>query len=278
MSRSSRAACESALVRACECARGRDEASCRCRTEAALVEFRRTGRCQACQDAEHLARHPSDPSVSYRVRTGAVAAMSVASGLAETAFLPFRWTVPGGPFAWDTVRIVRVGAWLAPVDWTDEWAGVLAEVLEGHLFSFHTFARFEGEEQALRPLLGDVELLIGVNERAVSLVRRCVERVCPDTLGVGLEELYLEAFRHPLGGLGAFVFSHGWTDWSGARRATPSALRLVSWIGAVLSMRAGPGLRLFDVVLDRHRGALGLPADATGPGCDACAVPALEPR
>ena len=258
------------LTRTCECALAR--------TEAVLRELRLSGRCQSCRDAERLACHPSDPRVRYRVRTGALAAMSGASGVAEFAFLPFRWTVPGGPFAWDTQRIVRVGAWLAPIDWTHEWAGAMEPVLAAHHFRFHEFRRFEGEERRLRPLLGDVELLVGVNVRALSRVQRSLERICSGALGIGIEEAHERTFGHPLGRLGAFVVSHGWTDWSGAYRATPSALRLVSWIGAVLSMRAGAHWRFFDLALDTHRDALGLVGAPFGPGLEACAVPALDPR
>ena len=258
------------LTRTCECALAR--------TEAALRELRLCGRCQSCRDAERLACPPSDPRVRYRVRTGALAAMSGASGLAEFAFLPFRWTVPGGPFAWDTQRIVRVGAWLGPVDWTEDWAGAMAPVLYGHRFVFHEFRTFDDEERRLRALLSEVELVVGLNARALAQVRRCLGRVCPGTLGVGLEETHAAAFGHPLGRLGAFVASHGWTTWPGTRTAMPSALRLVSWIGAVLSMRAGEGLRLFDVMLHAHRDPLGLPVELFGSGFDACAVPALDPR
>ena len=76
----------------------------------------------------------------YPVRSGAVAAMSVASGLPETVFIPFRWTVPCGPFVWDTTRIVRVGALLAEVDWVDEWAGAMSDVLHGHHFAFRNLS------------------------------------------------------------------------------------------------------------------------------------------
>ena len=130
----------------------------------------------------------------------------------------------------------------------------------------------------LRTLLGDVELLVGVNERALFQVHRSFKRICPGVLGIGLEEAYECAFGHPLGRLGAFVASHGWTDWSGEHRATPSALRLVSWIGAVLSKRAGQCVRLFDLALDASRAPLGLDGALTGLGYQACAVPALDPR
>lgn len=248
------------------------------RDRAAWEEHQRSGLCQACQDALRLACDPEDSDIVYRVRTGAVAAMSGACGLAETVVLPFRFTVPGGPFAWDTTRIVRVGSWIAPVDWTDEWAGAMADVLEGHLFRFHEFPRFEEYEPALRPVLGGTELLVGINARALVQVHRCLRRVCPAALCVGVDAVYEAAFGHPLGRLGAFVASNGWTSWSGTHSGTPSALRLCSWIGAVLSVRAGEHERLFDIALDSVRDPLGLAPDETGPGCEACAVRALDPH
>ena len=262
-----------ALERACAC-RSR-HAGASCRDAAALAAFQTTGRCQRCQDEDRLGRHPSEPSVRYPVRSGAVAAMSVASGLPETVFIPFRWTVPCGPFAWDTTCIVRVGALLAEVDWVDEWAGAMSDVLHGHHFAFHRFERYE--DPALRPLLGDVELLIGVNVRALVQVHRCLFRVCPAALCIGVDTAYESAFGHPLGRLGAFVASNGWTAWNGARAGTPSALRLCSWIGALLSMRCGEGARLFDVALESVGHALGLSVGVRGPGFEACAVRALDP-
>ena len=185
----------------------------------------------------------------------------------------------GFPFAWDTARLVRVGQYLAPVDWTDEWAGAMAGVLEAHRFRFHAFTRCDEDERRLRALLGDVELLVGVTERALAQIRRCLARACcPDPLCLGVDAVYEAAFGHPLGRLGAFVASNGWTSWPGVARGCPSALRVVSWVGAVLSMRAGRALVLFDLALDGARGELGIGADEEGPGWEACGLRALDPR
>ena len=67
--------------------------------------------CQDCQDQVYLARHP-DTGARPTLRRGAV----IATRDQDFAALPFVWTVPGGPYAWEARHAVRVGPNAREVD------------------------------------------------------------------------------------------------------------------------------------------------------------------
>ena len=103
------------------------------RDRPAYSEFFRSGLCQDCQDCAFLSFDETG-DISHAVRRGLVVGSQVSAG--AVAALPFLFTRPGRPIAWEARHCVLVGPEGSPCDpWGD--FEPLAELLAEHQIRVH---------------------------------------------------------------------------------------------------------------------------------------------
>ena len=207
-------------------------------------EFLLSGFCQDCQDTVFLGTSDVEP-LKYALRRGAVAACTARDGVPELAVLPFVFTAPRGPLAWEAryaTRLVPAGA--ASVDPFTELEA-MEPVLRLH--QTRLLCADSPEDPLLARHFSRCELLIGLDTPALD----CVAALCPafaHAAPVPVAPTFEREYGAPVASLGEVVASY----YLDSPQSAPSALRLCAWIGAFLAglfPRAAP---LFtDVLLSR---------------------------
>ena len=191
-------------------------------------EFHITRLCQACQDAVFIAIADDGAGLTqYALRRGAVVASTERDGVLELAFLPFVFTVPDRPPAWEARYFVHAAAVpLPPVDPLDE-LDVMQRPLRRHQVKVLQVAPFDTPLFTQR--FGRCELLVGLDASAFDRVAE----LCPALAGVARVPLAAPLERRYGASFATLVARYRWDR----SHPTPSALRLSAWMGAFL---AGP--------------------------------------
>ena len=201
--------------------------------------------CQDCQDRLYLARDP-DTGEPLPLRRGAV----VAARDQEFAALPFLWTVPAGPRAWEARHAVRVGPTARQVNPYDALEP-MRNALHHHQVAVHTArTSWHGVNHRLRAL----DVLLVLDDATLARARR----FAPVLRSVGSIVLADAAFLRAAAGLAperivAEVLGDDWPDSRISSRLGPDPLALCARIAAVLvdagaRARCG-GSPAFDAVL-----------------------------
>ena len=211
------------------------------RDRAAYREFFRSGLCQDCQDRTFLSFDAAS-GVSHVLRRGLVVGAQASAG--AVAALPFVFTSPGRPIAWEARHCVLVGPEGAPCDpWGDLEA--LADVLADHQIRVHEADTVTDPHVA--ECLGAPALVLGPDRAELD--------ACVDALG-----LRDDSPRIPLGDvfdwtgrcgyrltpLHRFALRAGFTSW---REPEAGALRRCAWLAAALALPV-PEANQADTVLD----------------------------
>ena len=204
--------------------------------------------CQACQDATFLAR---DSSTGRRLvlRRGAI----VVCRDRELAALPFLFTRPGGPRAWEPRFALHVGPAVRRSDPYADLAAMRSELNE-HQISVH-FARSWWQGAAYR--LGSPDLIITADLPMAALCAQLVPalgrscRLAIDDPSVLSPSLFRAVSRCV-----APLFAAGPDVSDPSAGAIPSALACCASVGAVLAEPLAAGRSraraVFDVVLEAH--------------------------
>lgn len=207
-------------------------------------EFHLSGLCQACQDTVFLGTSDIEP-LKYALRRGAVAACTERDGVPELVVLPFVFTAPRGPFAWEAryaTRLVPAGA--ASLDPFTELEAMEPAL---RLHQIRLLCADSPEDPLLARHFSRCELLIGLDTPALD----CVAALCPaftHAAPVPMAPTFEREYRAPVASLGKVVASYSLDS----PQPAPSALRLCAWIGAFLDGPFPGAAPLFpDVLLSR---------------------------
>ena len=214
------------------------------RDRPSFLEFRISGFCQDCQDTVYLGTSDIAP-LKYALRRGAVAACAERDGVPELAVLPFVFTAPRGPFAWEAryaTRVVPVGA--VSVDPYTELRAMQPALW---LHQIQLLSARSPADPLLARHFARCELLVGPDTPALDRVAA----LCPafaDAARVPLAATFEREYGAPVASFGEVVASYRLDS----PEPAPSALRLCAWMGAFLH-GPFPGARpLFtDVLLSR---------------------------
>ena len=188
--------------------------------------------CQDCQDRLYLARDP-DTGEPLPLRRGAVVAVRDQ----DFAALPFLWTVPAGPRAWEARHAVRVGPTARQVNPYDALEPMRSE-LQHHQVAVHTArASWHGVKHRLRAL----DVVVALDAQTLARAR------CLAPVGRGVRRIILAdaALLSAAAGLAperivAEVLGDDWLDSGISSRLGPDPLALCARIAAVLG---GAGAR-----------------------------------
>lgn len=201
--------------------------------------------CQDCQDQVYLARHP-DTGARLALRCGAV----IATRDQDFAALPFVWTVPGGPYAWEARHAVRVGPNASEVDPYDALESMRSALHHHQVDVLTAPACWDGVAYRLRAL----DVVVTLDAQTLSRAR-VLAPVLRGVRGIGLADA---ACLRGAPGLApqrivGEVLGDGWPDAGSASPAGPDPLVLCARIAAVLvgagaRARCG-GAPAFDAVL-----------------------------
>ena len=213
-------------------------------------EFGISGLCQACQDPIYLGLSDVEP-LRYALRRGAVVVCIPCGGTHELVVVPFVFTAPRRPLAWEARYVTRVApAGAPPVDpYTELHA--MRDVLKEHQIRVLSVGAFD--HPCLSERFGACELLVGLD--AVSLVRAAA--LCR-ALGTASHAPIAAAFQRrygaPVASLGRVMASLG-LDGCRSEPLVPAQagpLRLCAWMGALLAGPSPSAPPLFpDVLLSR---------------------------
>lgn len=207
-------------------------------------EFHLSGLCQACQDTVFLGTSDVEP-FKYALRRGAVAACTERNGVPELAVLPFVFTTPRGPLAWEA----RYATWLVFADAASVDPRTELRAMEPAL-RLHQIRLLCADSPA-DPLLAchfaRCELLIGLDTPALDRVAAlCPAFAAPPRASIATT--FEREYGAPVASLGEVVASYCLD----LPEPAPSALRLCAWIGAFLDGRFPGGRPLFpDLLLSR---------------------------
>ena len=214
------------------------------RDRPAYREFFRSGLCQDCQDRVFLSFDETNDS-SHAVRRGLVAGSQVSAG--AVAALPFLFTRPGRPIAWEPRHCVLVGPEGSPCDpWGD--LEPMADLLIEHQIRVHEADA--ADDPAVSECLGVPAVVLAPD--------RVVLDVCTVALGISDEVLRVvlaDAFPWTdlcgvaLTPLPRFALRAGFSPW---RERDAGALRRCAWLGAALALpvpRFTAGATVMDAVL-----------------------------
>ena len=214
------------------------------RDRPSFLEFRISGLCQACQDTVYLGTSDVDP-LKYALRRGAVAACTERDGVPELAVLPFVFTSPSGPLAWEARYATRVvAAGTASVDPCTELRA-MQPALRLHQIRLLTVG--SPEDPLLARHFAGCELLVGADTPALDRV----VALCPafaDAARAPIAPTFECEYGAPVASLGDVVASYCLD----LPEPAPSALRLCAWIGVFLDDPFPGAPPLFpDVLLSR---------------------------
>ena len=211
------------------------------RTRLSYREFHISGLCQACQDPVYLGLSDVEP-LRYALRRGAVVVCIPCGGTHELVVVPFVFTAPRRPLAWEARYITRVApAGAPPVDPYAE-LHAMRDVLRDHQVRVHSV------DSVAHPLLtqwfGRCELLIGLDTPALERVAA----LCPALAGAAQAPIAVPFERR----YGALAMSLGDAVASlrlDSPRPAPSALRLCAWLAVLLTGPSPSAPALFPEVL-----------------------------
>lgn len=188
--------------------------------------------CQACQDAIFLARDPLTGR-SVPVRRGA----TVVCRDAEFAALPFLFTRPGGPRAWETRFALRVGPRVVPSDPYVDLAPMRPQLLE-HQIRVH-YARTSWQGVAHR--LGRPELVITADAAMATRIPRFVPLLRGSwRIALGRVGLFRPTLGVMFSKLSERLFSDSWDDGAPFGPWIPNSLGLCARIGALIGALRSP--------------------------------------
>ena len=204
--------------------------------------------CQACQDRVFLARDEST-GAALRLRRGAVA-VSRGEESEEFAAVPFLFTVPGGPRAWEARFAVRVGPDLGDSDPYLDLAPMRPH-LAHHQIRVQRAAR---AWQGVSYRLGQPDLVITLDRAMAARIRTDFPRFAGAACVVPLLD---SAALHASAGVSRSALERALIDDGPESPPCPSAwptnpLASCAWIGAALSDSRMVGVSsgaLFDAVL-----------------------------
>ena len=212
------------------------------RDRPAYSEFFRSGLCQDCQDCAFLSFDETG-DISHAVRRGLVVGSQMSAG--AVAALPFLFTRPGRPIAWEARHCVLVGPEGSPCDpWGD--FEPLAELLAEHQIRVHETDA--ADDPAVSECLGVPALVLGPDRRVLDTCATALAiaaeppRVClVDAIAWG------DVFGAPLNPLHRFALRAGLTSW---RECDAGPLRRCAWLAAALALpMPGAGETVMDAVL-----------------------------
>ena len=229
---------------ACRCDCGAPVSADSFRDRPSYREFLISGLCQACQDTVFLGMSDMEP-LKYALRRGAVAACTERDGVPELAVLPFVFTAPRGPLAWEAryaTRLAPAGA--ASVDPCTELRAMRPAL---RLHQIRLLCTDSPADPLLARHFARCELLVGSDVPALDRV----VALCPAFAAAALAPIaptFEREYGAPVASLGGVLASYRLD----APAPAPSALRLCAWIGAFL-LGPFPGAPPFfpDVLLSR---------------------------
>lgn len=205
-------------------------------------EFHASGLCQGCQDTVFLGVTDDDPPVKHALRRGAVAACTGRDGALDLGVVPFVFTAPNRPPAWETRYTTHVApARESPVDPYTE-----LEAMQGVL-AYHQVRLFTPDafdHSLLTDHFGRCELLVGLDTPSLDRVGA----LCPALAGVAQAPMAVPFERRH----GAVIASLGEVVASlrlDAPNPAPSALRVCAWMAALLAGASPDAPALFAEVL-----------------------------
>lgn len=208
-------------------------------------EYHVSGLCQACQDTVYLGVTDDDPPVKHALRRGAVAACTGGDGAAELGVIPFMFTAPNRPPAWETRYTTHVApAGGVPLDPYTELEA-MRDVLAYH--QVRLLAPDAFDHPLLNAHFGRCELLVGLDTPSLDRVGA----LCPALAGAAQAPMAVPFERRH----GALVASLGEVVASlrlDAPNPAPSALRLCAWMGALLAGASSHAPALFAEVLGQR--------------------------
>ena len=194
----------------------------RCRS--AYGEYFRSGLCQDCQDRTFLS-FDAAAGVSHTLCRGLVLGAQASAG--AVAAIPFVFTGPARPIAWEVRHCVLVGPEGAPCDpWGDLEA--LADVLVDHQIRVHEADA--GNDPTVAECMGAPALVLGP-DRAV-LDACAVALALPGgehRVALGDAFAWSDLCGSPLNPLHRFALRAGFTSW---REPDAGALRRCAWLAA----------------------------------------------
>ena len=198
------------------------------RDRAAYREFFRSGLCQDCQDRVFLSFDETG-GVSIAVQRGLVVGAQASAG--AVAALPFVFTSPGRPIAWEARHCVLVGPEGAPCDpWGDLEA--LDDVLADHQIRVHEADA--GNDPTVAECMGAPALVLGP-DRAV--LNACAAALAlpggEHRVALGDAFAWADLCGSPLNPLHRFALRAGFTSW---REPEAGALRRCAWLAAALAL------------------------------------------
>ena len=223
------------------------------RDRPAYREFFRCGLCQDCQDRVFLSCDDVD-GVSHAVRRGLVVDAQVSAG--AVAALPFLFTCPGRPVAWEARHCVLLGPEGAACDpWGDFES--MSNVFADHQIRIHEIDALG--DPGVAECLGAPDVVIGSDR---DLLDACaVAFALPADayrLPLGDAFAWAEFCGFPLNPLHGFALRAGFTSW---REPDAGALRRCAWLAAALVLPM-PETDRDDTVLDAVLRALSSPTEA----------------
>ena len=212
-------------------------------------EFHISGFCQACQDTVYLGLSDVEP-LRYALRRAAVVACTERDGVVELGVLPFVFTAPRRPLAWEARYVTRVApAGVPPVDPYTELVA-MQDTLGDYLVRLISVDSFD--DSLLTEWFARCELVVGIDMSALDRVAA----LCP-ALATAAQAPISGAFEHrygaPVASLGDVVVSIRLDS----PDPTPSALRLCAWMGVLLAGPSPDALPLFPEVLVSRPNILG---------------------
>ena len=211
----------------------------RCR--AAYQEFFRSGLCQDCFDRTSLSFDAAS-GVLHVLRRGLVVGAQPSAG--AVAALPFVFTGPGRPVAWEARHCVFVGPEGAPCDpWGD--LEPLADVLADHQIRVHEADA--ATDPGVAECVGSPALVLAPDVDVLDACEAVFERP-DDTRRVALDDVFdwAEHVGCPLTPLHRLALRAGFTTW---REPDAAALRRCAWLAAALALPL-PGSDQDESVLD----------------------------
>lgn len=208
-------------------------------------EFHISGLCQGCQDDFFIAEDDLGGPVRYALRRGAVAASVEREGVSEVAVIPFTFTVPRRPVAWEARYVLRMRSVPGPLaDPLDELCAMECP-LAGHQIRVRSVDSLDHPLPTLWH--GRCELAIGLDTSALDRVAV----LCPALAGAARASIavpFQRRYGTPVASLGDVVAKLRLDS----PHPAPSALRMCSWIAALLAGPSPSAPPLFpDVLLSR---------------------------